>query len=276
MNLNAIFVNSNQNFLIIKSIKTFLFLFSLLLVSKTTFAQKLEIGASTGLLQYRGDLQPRYNLFSGLPGAGLFVRYNLVPALSFKAQGVGGFMSGKDKRTNAPLHRQRNYEFSGLMLEYGGQIEYNFLDFRTSRSLRKAEGSPYLFLGYSSYSLSNIKYQYLNSTIPSFSYVQGIPGTSTSGNTVQFGVGYKKIWKSNWNIGVEFGARKLFTDVFDKFGYVDSSKSGYGPNRAASATGFDLALKKNDIPNDHMKDMYYYLNFSLSYVFYKVHCPNPR
>jgi hypothetical protein len=235
--------------------------------------QKLEVGGGAGLFQYKGDLQPKYNLFSGRPAANGFVRYNLIPALSIKGQGIFGYIAGKDSKVQAPQNRIRKYEFSSMLMEYGGQIEYNFLDFRTSRSLRKSEGSPYLFLGYNSWTSINRKYNTLDIT-PIYTY-----RTETerpyAGNAIVYGVGYKKVWKSNWNIGAEFGARKLKTDIFDTFGYRIVDNDGtLGPSRTVPQTNF--ALAKLNVPNTHLYDMYFYLNFSVSYVFYKVHCPNPR
>lgn len=240
-------------------------------------AQKLEIGVGTGLLQYKGDLQPNYKLFSGRPAANGFVRYNLLPALSVKTQGIVGFIAGKDSRITGPQHGKRAYEFSQMLTEFGGQIEYNFLDFRTSRSLRKSEGSPYLFVGYNIWTVSNRSNNLLDIALPSGTYTYLTQKTQpSSSNAIVYGVGYKKVWKSNWNIGAEFGARKLDTDIFDNFGYQSVDNIGtIGPSRAVDPS-LNLPLSKFNVPNTHLYDMYFYLNFSVSYVFYKVHCPNPR
>ncbi|SOE22245.1 hypothetical protein SAMN06298216_2692 [Spirosomataceae bacterium TFI 002] len=256
---------------------TYPFLIILCIATLDASAQKLEIGGSAGLLQYKGDLQPRYNPFSGRPAGGGFVRYNIIPALSIKGQGIFGFVGGKDKRVQAPQHRARGYEFSSQLLEYGGQIEYNFLDFRSSRNLRKSEGSPYLFVGYNSWTLLNRKNNSLDISAPGGIYTYSDETTKPySDNSIVFGLGYKKVWKSNWNIGAEFGARKLSMDTFDSFGYIKKDDDGtLGSNKTVSASG-NLPLAKFNVPNTHLYDMYFYLNFSVSYVFYKVHCPNPR
>lgn len=240
----------------------------------TTKAQKLEIGGSVGLVQYKGDLQPSYKFYSGNPGGGLFVRYNAFPAISVKASGMAGWISGKDTRVKAPLHRYREYEFNSFIYEYGGQLEFNFLDFRSTRALRKSEGTPYLFVGYNLFSLPQIKYRFLTSSNPK-SYAEQV-SQPVSANSLPFGVGFKKVWKSSWNLGFEFGARKLFTDELDKFGYRTNNDGVYGPNRAASIDSPELLIQKTAVPNNHLKDMYFYANFYISYVFYKVHCPNPR
>ena len=70
-----------------------------------------------------------------------------------------------------------------------------------------------------------------------------------------FGVGIKYNIKGPWDLNLEFGTRKTFTDYLDNLG------------------GNDPSLPKTQ-QNDYSKgDMYYYTSLTLSFKFIKIYCP---
>jgi Domain of unknown function (DUF6089) len=74
---------------------------------------------------------------------------NYSRAISFKVQGMYGGVVGNDKFVKSdPYHQAREYSFNATLIEGSGQIEYNFLNFRTSSSRIVKNWTPYVFGGY--------------------------------------------------------------------------------------------------------------------------------
>jgi hypothetical protein len=71
-----------------------------------------------------------------------------------------------------------------------------------------------------------------------------------------FGVGLKYVLAGQWNLGLEFGARKTFTDYLDDLG------------------GNLNTTNKFQNGNPFSNDMYVFTSLSVSYTFYKIRCPN--
>ncbi len=217
--------------------KYFLSIFFITLSLSGALAQKFEIGAGAGVCHYKGDLAPAFKPFRFGMGGNVFFRYNHSKSLSAK----GGFMYG-NVRADFKNNKGDAYlkTLSGNLNikipEFSGQIEYNFHNFRTNASRIVSNWTPYVFGG--------------------GMYTYGI----TSG--AMLGIGMKKEWRRQWNWGVEFGCRMPFKSdtSFDGYGFYDKSKE---PNNVGLATTMQ-------------GDRYYYTNFSISYVFYKVHCPPGR
>lgn len=235
-------------------------------------SQKLELGAGAGVLPYKGDFQPTFNPFVPNPGVSFFARYNIRPGISFKAEGIGGYISGKDSRSSNPLNRLRGNSFKGWLTEANAQIQLNFLDFRSNRALSKYDFTPYLFVGLGT---KNI-FAGQNELRTDITVEPTADTFEESGMVVPFGVGFKKVWKSNWNLGFDLGARRIGKDNFDRFGYTTDDDGLQVPSLAQSVAAGTTQTKKVTIPNNHLNDMYFYMNFYVSYVFYKVRCPNPR
>jgi Domain of unknown function (DUF6089) len=214
--------------------------FSILVVTKTQ-AQKLEVGAGLGILHYKGDLSPNFHPAFARPGINAFFRYNLSRAVSFKAQGLYGSVYADETKVNDPFNQARGLNFSSSILEAGIQAEYNFLTFK--HLPRKKNFSPYVFGG--------ISFMHFNP--------KEAPTASYKKNTIvlPFGVALKGQIKKGWGWGVEFGARKTFTDYIDNWG-------------EGSINGSFQKQKQADYAHD---DMYYFTNVSISYTFYKIVCP---
>ena len=259
--------------LVVRKTLSLIFLVGL---QSSVFAQKWEIGTGIGVCQYKGDVMPTYKMLVVRPGANAFVRMNYSRSLSLKAQGMIGQVHGDDKLVKTdPLHRSREYSFDANLIEAGGQLEYNFLNFRTSASRIVNNWTPYVFGGFG-VTVINTKSQSKTDINPStFS-----PYASNKNEQyVSLGVGFKKQWKrkGKWNWGVEFGARRVNSDFLDNFGYY--SDGTYPLNLPVGINPSDPKfqyLLKYQVPNTKVRDMYYYTNFSISYLFYKIHCPPPR
>jgi Domain of unknown function (DUF6089) len=256
-------------------VRKFFVLITVFVFYTNSFAQKWEVGLGAGVCQYKGDVMPTFKPLIARPGANTFVRMNYSRSVSFKVQAMIGQVHGDDKLVKTdPLHQSREYSFDATLMEGGGQIEYNFLNFRTNSSRIVSNWTPYVFGGFG-LTLVNTKSQSKTDINPS------VFSPYSSNKNEQFlalGIGFKKQWqrRGKWNWGVEFGARRANTDFLDNFGYYSdgSYPLSLPPNINPSTEKFKYLIKYQ-VPNTKVRDMYYYTNFSISYLFYKVHCPNP-
>lgn len=252
-------------------------------VVSVTFAagQGLEIGGGLGLTNYKGEIYPKFKPFSFHGGANAFVRYNFVNSgVSLKATSMVGYLTAKDSHVNAPFHQLRGFSFVTNIWDAGLQAEYNFLNFR-STALHDSEWTPYVFGGFNYYSVFNSKYE-VNVPVGGFAFTQYQTELkkSRTGYAIPFGVGFKKVLRPQLNLSVEFGTRKTFNDtIIDNIGFVKSNSAEIRDkvsNFANSVNSPNPSERRIATPNTRLFDMYYYTNISLSYVFYRVHCPPSR
>jgi hypothetical protein len=222
----------------LKPLLSFFSLYFLLANLPQAFSQKLEIGAGVGGLNYTGDISPNFQLRNFRPGGELFVRYNLKNGFSFRAQGMAGGIAASDLNADNEFQVIRERSFRSLLVEGSVLTEYNFLDYRESR--KALNWTPYVYGG--------LGYLFFKPQPNDGNY-------RTTSLVIPFGVGVKYQIKRPWSIGVEFGARKTFTDYLDNFG------------------GKEVLPDKFLNGNPALKDMYYLLGVSVSYTFYKIVCP---
>ncbi|MDJ1504449.1 DUF6089 family protein [Xanthocytophaga agilis] len=215
-------------------------IYAVLLISSIKVqAQHIEVGGGVGAMLYKGDIltniDPRYSKLGGQ----LFLRHTPGKAVSFKYAVLAGSIYGSDeKRKNDPLAQARNRTFNSSIQELSVTMEYNFLDYRSN--IKRMPLSPYLFGG-----LALFHFDPAENKKPTY---------SLSGISIPFGVGLKYVLYKNWNLNVEFGARKTFTDYLDNLSGTDITNPTQNGN------------PKN-------KDMYLYTGISISYTFYKIQCP---
>ncbi|WP_276498800.1 DUF6089 family protein [Pontibacter litorisediminis] len=206
-----------------------------------------EIGVGIGGANYKGEISPNYRLLNNQPAITLFYRRDLSNAITLR----GGLMGSHriiDDNTfsdeafdDRPLHAYRQADLRLSLLELSGVVEYNFLDYYDrSQSPRL---SPYLFVGIAGL-LYNKRLDFNGS--PEREFDTDITAA------IPFGVGLKFALSTHWNLGLEFGARKTFTDKIDHL---------YSPEFS------------ENLANPHNKDWYFYNGISISYTFYRYNCP---
>jgi len=205
------------------------------------FAQKNEIGVFAGGMFYKGEVSDFSWKTPGLLG-GVMFRQNWNPAFSTQFTFSRGNVRGSDKNSTSSIAQQRDYEFNTRITELSAQLVYNFYDFGHFADTHP--WTPYLFGGIAGFSMS-----------PQNSQDNNAP-YSTLQLAIPFGVGAKFMVNENWNISLQFGARKTFTDYMDDL-YVTGTRSPklYTGN-----------------PND--KDMYFQTSIGISYVFQGRPCPS--
>ncbi|WP_299709030.1 DUF6089 family protein [uncultured Pontibacter sp.] len=205
-----------------------------------------EIGVGIGGANYKGEISPNYRFLNNQPAMTVFYRKDISAPITLRAGLMGSHRifndkAFRDESQDLPYHDWRDAELKLSMFELALGVEYNFLDYY--ENIRKPHRvSPYFFIGAA---LLNYNHQLVergNITKP-------FDNTFTV--SMPFGVGVKYALSKHWNLGLEFGARKMFNDVLD---YLDANDS------KAKA-------------NPHDNDMYFYNGISLSYTFYRNNCP---
>ncbi|RAU81527.1 type IX secretion system protein PorG [Pontibacter arcticus] len=224
--------------------------------SKATFAQSpvttSEIGLGIGGANYKGELAPSYRFGNNQPALTVFYRRDISKPITVR----GGIMLShriKDDNTisddayNLPYPNYRQAEVKLSLAELSGVVEYNFLDYYDMR--RNPRFSPYFFAGLAGF-VYNVKLATDNGLLASD---LNKPYKTKIGVAIPFGAGVKYALSRHWNLGLEFGARKLLTDNLDDLAEAD------GPV----------------VANRHDKDWYFYNGISLSYTIFRLNCPPP-
>ncbi len=216
--------------------KQFSLFFTLILCSYFTTAQeidhRMEFGVMGGLLTYSGDLNTGANIHFRGPAGGAFYRHNYknnISVLRFNV--LVGKVSGNENVAKTPLQNKLNRSFSTIVTEFSGLYEYNFFDFRKSTGRESYPICPYLFGGLG-VGLASV------STGETATYV-ALP----FGGGVKFKVGDKL------NLGIEFGARKVFSDKIDAISNTE------------------------DLNSSSNQDWYYFTGLTFSYTKYVQMCP---
>ncbi len=209
-----------------------------------------EIGIGLGGTSYRGELAPQYDLLNNRPAFTVFYRRDVSVPITLRGAITGGFLRAADADVTSdqgsppPLSAYRQASMSGNIIEASAVVEYNFLDFHNREN--KHHYTPYLFAGLAGF-FANTSTSTANSDLPA-NFSQG---GSMAGISIPAGVGFKLALTEHFNLGLEVGVRKTFTDDLDHLGYNQ-----------------DPALV-----NPHDQDWYYYNGVSLSYTFYSILCP---
>ncbi|GAA4366633.1 hypothetical protein GCM10023185_37930 [Hymenobacter saemangeumensis] len=207
-----------------------------------------ELGFGLGATNYKGDVSPQYQLQNNRPALTVFYRKDVSVPVTLRGAFTGGLLRADDGNVSGanggvpPLQNFRQANTKGSVLEASVALEYNFLDYHYRTD--KLHFTPYLFIGLAGF-YANTRTE---STTLGGTYNQR---GSILGVAVPMGVGFKYALSEHFNLGLEFGARKAFTDQLDHLSEQDPF-----------------------LVNRHDQDWYYYNGLSLSYTFYKIPCPD--
>lgn len=210
-----------------------------------------EIGLGLGGLNYKGELSPHYQFKNNRPALTAFFRKDISAPVTLRGAFTGGLLRADDGNVKGlngatpPLSLYRQANMKGSLLEVSGAIEYNFFDYHNRKD--KVHFTPYVFVGLAGFLANTETSSSLN---PQLNRKESIISLA-----IPAGVGVKYMLSTHWNLGLEAGARKTFTDNLD---HVDGESRG-----------------QNDlIGNPHDQDWYFYNGVSISYTFYKIRCPD--
>lgn len=232
-----------------KNMKKVLFILltlNVFLLQHTAVAQ-LEAGLSVGLSTYQGDLAPNSigGSFSQMHFAGgLFGRYNINNFLAAKLSLNYAKLSAEDANAASEAQQMRNLSFRTNVFEAAITGEFNILGYQPYNFERTF--SPYIFAGVSYFHFDPQAF-YDNQWIdlqPLGTEGQGIDGFEEEYKlfevAIPVGFGVKYALNDQWNIGLEVGLRKTFTD------YIDDVSGLFGDNALIAAENGELAGILND------------------------------
>ena len=166
----------------------------LLILSLSLSGQRhSDYGLFGGVSSYLGDINPNRLLYSPLPAGGIFYRYNLNPRQAIRANLFFGGIRGNDLDFTNSFQRARAASFSGTIVEFAAQFEFNFFPYSTEG--KRWDYTPYFAAGAGIASVNTV----------GFTYVPVIP----------FSVGFKINVYKNIGLEAEYGFRKTFYDNFD-------------------------------------------------------------
>ena len=208
-----------------------------------SFGQSKEIGGGIASFNYTGDLIRNYDITNQSLGAQIYYVKNYQRGWSGKLALAAGNIKGSDKNPIDPLAEARSASFKEFLTEISAQVNYDFLDFRSDKSLVKI--SPYVSVGAGFMLINradkNAEYSDIQLMIP-------------------FGGGVKYRINPFWTLNFEFSARKLFYD------YIDDVSEEQITDKRNSEFQFG---------NWEDNDWYYFAGLSISYTIWNVHCPVP-
>ena len=183
-----------------------------------------EVGVALGVSTYQGDLAPDniQGSFGNLHASfGAFYRYNFNNFISAKLAANYGRLSSDDSKSEAEAKKRRNLSFRSDIIEVGLTAEWNILGYQPYNYARVF--SPYIFAGVAGFRY-NPKTFYDNQWIelkPLSTEGQGLAEYPDREEyalvqlSIPFGLGVKYALTDQWNLGLEAGFRKTFTDYID-------------------------------------------------------------
>ena len=196
----------------------------LLSLSLSLSAQRnADFGFFLGTSSYLGDINPGRLMYSPMPATGLFYRYNLHPRQAIRSNLFFGLLRADDLDFNNSFQQNRGASFSGQVLEWSAQFEFNFFQYSTQG--KRWNNTPYIAAG--------AGLVFINSTV--ITYVPVLPVS----------IGFKiKLYK-NLGLEAEYGFRKTFYDNFDGLNdFTDPADYGWLHNNDwYSFTGISLTWK---------------------------------
>jgi len=230
----------------------FIILINVIFFTNTSMAQRLELGLFGGASYYIGDLNPKKHFEMTKPAFGALMRYNINPRLAVKINGYYGNVAGDDAITK--FNEKRNLHFKSHVLEFGSQLELNFLPYVTGH--KDYYFAPYIFAGISVFNY-NPQAKYQDSWVAlqplgtegqgTVAYYEREPYNLTA-LAIPFGIGFKYSLSKNICFGAEWGMRKTNTDYLD-----DVSTTYADPNILIAEKGpiaAALADRSLSLPGD--------------------------
>ena len=204
-------------------------------VGATNFLGELG-GANKIGTNFVGDLEFKMTR----PLLNLGIRYRITETISNKTMISYGWLHGDDKTTKEQFRSNRNLNFKTCIAEFSTQFEYSIIrekqghryNLRRVRGIKGFKTNTYFFLGFGGFyfnpkgRLDNGKWYALQ---PLGTEGQGIVPTrkrySRISICIPYGIGFKYSLNRRWNIGLEYGVRKTYTD------YIDDVSTTYFDNQ---------------------------------------------
>lgn len=200
------------------------FLFLCLVFSVFSLSAQWELGVLGGVSNYQGDLSPDntpYSLGPSHAAFGIFTRYNPHRLISGKFGINYSTISADDAKSKDASRRRRNLSFRSSVLEFSLVGEFNILGYQPYNLAEVF--TPYLFGGVAGFifnpqGIYEGEYYDLQPIGTEGQGLAAYPERTPYRLTelaIPVGAGLKFAINDKWNLGVEVGARKTFTDYLD-------------------------------------------------------------
>jgi hypothetical protein len=270
-----------RNFILpFKQIKNLLILIAFIGLGFTANAQykeNTEVGFIGGASYYLGDLNTTH-FNNSLPFGGIVIRKNIDRRFSYKAELLYLNIAADDRDdATDTIAINRGLHFRSSVFELSGQIEFNFLPFEAGNALYT--WTPFVYTGLSFFHFN-----------PQAENKDGLwvnlqeLGTEGQGSTsfpertkyplaqlaIPLGGGLKIAINPSFNIILEYGVRKTFTDYLDDVSttypegvnsnVADISNATY---EMSDPTGTHIAGDQRGDPDK--KDWYSFVGITLSF-----------
>lgn len=255
-------------------------------------AQIHEFGAWGGITNYFGDLNTQTSFKFVRPGTGMFYRYNIGYRGAWRSSVNWGVAEFKDSETNIAWNKQRNLSFKTDIFDITSIVEFNFLKY--NKDSKKHWFTPYLGTGISIFFFNpkaefNGKWYFLQplgtegQNDPSYS---GVKKYRLFSFAIPIVGGFKFSFARFWNIAIEAGVRKTFTDYLDDVsGRYPSYASLPGGSTGLAATFSDRSGEvsgekigkpgfqrgQSPKPDDFLMG-----GITISYTIMRLRCPTPN
>jgi opacity protein-like surface antigen len=241
------------------------------------FKPNTEIGLLLGASYYLGDLNTAH-FNQPLAGAGLIIRKNIDQRFVYKAEIMYLNLKSDERESADTIAKERYLHFRSPVYELSGQLEFNFLPYQPGNPLYT--WTPFIYTGVS---LFNFNPQAEDST-GQWVDLQEL-GTEGQGTTtfpdrdkyslIQFAIamggGVKIAVNESFNIILEYGARKTFTDYLDDVSTIFVGGNGVYPiemspeaQAMSDPTGTHDIRDQRGNPNNK-KDWYSFAGITLSF-----------
>ena len=246
------------------------------------FRPNTEIGVLLGTSYYLGDLNTTH-LNSSKFAAGLIVRKNIDKRFSYKAELLYLNIAADDRGNSTDIIAiDRGLHFKSAVYEISGQVEFNFLPYDPGNPLYT--WTPFIYTGISLFHFNpqaeNKNGEWLDlqplGTEGQWTTTVGSEKYSLTQIAIPLGGGIKIAVNPSFNIILEYGIRKTFTDYLDDVSTVFVGNHDGNGNPISYPIEMDLdAIEMSDPLGTHVtgeqrgipdkKDWYSFVGITLSF-----------
>ena len=256
--------------------------FYIQLIQAQQFQTNTEVGAIIGTSYYLGDLNTNHFNQSSA-AAGLVIRKNIDRRFVYKAEAMFLNVKSDERDSEDTIALDRGLHFKSPVFEISGQLEFNFLPYQPGNPLYT--WTPFIYTGLSIFNF-NPKAENQNGEWVNLQEL----GTEGQGTTtfpdrnkyslIQFAIpmggGLKIAVNESFNILIEYGIRKTFTDYLDDVSttYPGSNLVDMSNEAIYMSDPQGTHLKDDQRGDDTKKDWYSFAGITLSFKLDKRNdCP---
>jgi len=236
------------------------------------FRPNTEIGILLGTSYYLGDLNTTH-FNQPLPAAGLIIRKNIDKRFAYKAELMYLNIKSDERNSEDTIAKNRGLHFKSPIYELSGQVEFNFLPFQSGNPLYT--WTPYVYSGISIFHF-NPQAENENGSWVDLQEL-GTEGQATTSfpdkekySLIQYAIamggGFKIAVNPSFNIILEYGVRKTFTDYLDD---VSTTYPGTLKDMTPEATYMSDPTGSHEVGgqrgNPDKKDWYSFAGITLSF-----------